>query len=66
MLSIPADLARRALESAPDATLFIDSFGCVRYANRQACVLFGYALDEIMGRSIEQLMTEGQAAPVAN
>jgi len=36
MLSIPGELARDALEAAPDAMIIIDGSGIVRYANRQS------------------------------
>jgi two-component system, sensor histidine kinase len=58
MLTIPADLARDALEAAPDAMIIIDASGVVRYANRQVSVLFGYAHDEIIGQNVERLMPE--------
>jgi PAS domain S-box-containing protein len=58
MLSIPAELARDALEAAPDAMIIIDASGIIRYANRQVAVLFGYPHDEIIGQNVEQLMPE--------
>jgi len=58
MLSAPPDLARRALDAAPDAMLIIDASGTIRYTNRQMLALFGYPHDEIIGLSIEQLMPE--------
>jgi two-component system, sensor histidine kinase len=58
MLSTPAELARDALEAAPDAMIIIDASGIVRYANRQVSALFGYAHDEIIDRSVERLMPE--------
>lgn len=58
MLTTPAELARGALEEAPDAMIIIDATGTVRYANRQVSALFGYARDAIIGQSVEQLMPE--------
>jgi two-component system, sensor histidine kinase len=58
MLSIPAELARDALEAAPDAMIIIDAGGIVRYANRQVSALFGYAHDEVIGQNVERLMPE--------
>lgn len=58
MLSAPPELARRALEAAPDAMLIIDGSGTIRFTNRQVFALFGYSRDEIIGLSIEQLMPE--------
>lgn len=58
MLSAPPELARRALEVAPDAMLIIDASGTIRFTNRQVLALFGYSHDEVTGLSIEQLMPE--------
>jgi two-component system CheB/CheR fusion protein len=58
MLTLPAELARGALEAAPDAMIIIDAAGIVRYANRQVSVLFGYAHEEIIDKSVEWLMPE--------
>jgi PAS domain S-box-containing protein len=58
MLTTPAELARGALEEAPDAMIIIDAAGTVLYANRQVSALFGYSHHEIIGRSVEQLMPE--------
>jgi two-component system, sensor histidine kinase len=55
---IPAELARSALDAAPDAMIIIDEAGIVRYANRQLTALFGYSHEEIVGESVEQLMPE--------
>ena len=46
------------LDSAPDPTIIIDASGLIRFANRQVATLFGYAHDEIIGHSIEELMPE--------
>ena len=58
MLSVPAELARHALDAAPDAMIIIDASGSIRFANRQVCALFGYAHEEIVGHRIEELMPE--------
>src|SRR5579862_3629429 len=58
MLSTTAELARSALDAAPDAMIIIDHGGIVRYANRQVSALFGLVHDEIVGHSVEQLMPE--------
>jgi two-component system, sensor histidine kinase len=57
-MSAPPELARRALEAAPDAMLIIDASGTIRYTNRQVFTLFGYPHDEMIGLRIEQLMPE--------
>ena len=58
MQSIPPELARSALDAAPDAMIIIDSAGIVRYANRQVSALFGYPHDDIVGKEVERLMPE--------
>ena len=58
MQSIPPDLARSALDAAPDAIVIIDSSGVIRFANRQVSALFGYAHDDIVSQSVEMLMPD--------
>jgi PAS domain S-box-containing protein len=58
MLSASAELARSALDAAPDALIIIDAQGIIRFANRQVSVLFGYGHDDIVGQSVERLMPE--------
>ncbi|MGA2564411.1 MAG: ATP-binding protein [Steroidobacteraceae bacterium] len=58
MLSIPPDFARSALDAAPDAMIIVDPAGVIRFANKQASTLFGYAHDEIVGAGIEKLIPE--------
>ena len=58
MLSIPPELARSALDAAPDAMIIIDAGGVIRYANRQLTAIFGYSYDEVIGREVEYLMPE--------
>ncbi len=43
-------------ESVPDALIVVDGSGCIVAANRHAARLFGYAQDELLGRSVELLM----------
>ncbi len=58
MSSAPADLARSALDAAPDAMIIIDETGIIAFANRQAAALFGYAHEELVGHPVELLMPE--------
>jgi PAS domain S-box-containing protein len=53
-----SELARNALEAAPDAMVIIDSVGTVRFANRQTAAMFAYSYEQIVGHSIEQLLPE--------
>lgn len=58
MFSAPPDLARSALEAAPDAMIIIDDGGVIRFLNRQVSALFGHSHDELVGHPIEYLMPE--------
>ncbi len=58
MRSTPPELARSALDAAPDAMIIIDSSGVIHFANRQMSALFGYEHDALIGMHIEQLMPE--------
>jgi two-component system, sensor histidine kinase len=58
MRSVPPDLARSALDAAPDAMIIIDEGGTIRFANRQVSALFGFAHDDIVGRPVEFLMPQ--------
>ena len=58
MLTTPPELARHALNAAPDAMIIIDATGAIRFANRQVSALFGHPHDDLIGLSIEQLMPE--------
>ena len=58
MLSLTPELARSALDAAPDAMIIIDAHGVIRYANRQVSALFGYPHDDVIGKEVEQLMPE--------
>src|ERR1700740_3212676 len=58
MLTAPPELARGALDAAPDAMIIIDASGVIRFANRQVSALFGYTHDDIIGKRVEYLMPE--------
>ncbi|MGD0492819.1 MAG: ATP-binding protein [Steroidobacteraceae bacterium] len=56
MRTTPPDLARSALDAAPDAMIIIDASGIICFTNRQVCALFGYEHDEIVGEPVEILL----------
>ncbi len=58
MISASSELARSALDAAPDAMIIIDGSGVVRYANQQVFALFGYTHDQIIGQNVEELLPE--------
>ena len=58
MQSLSSELARSALDAAPDAMIIFDATGAIRFVNRQVCALFGYSHDEVIGLRVERLMPE--------
>ena len=52
----PPELARSALEAAPDAMIIVDGAGVIHYANQQVAALFGHAPEEVIGRGVEMLL----------
>jgi len=58
MQSLPSQLARSALDAAPDAMIIIDDAGAIRFANRQVSALFAYSHDELIGKPVECLIPE--------
>ncbi len=58
MQTLTGELARSALEAAPDALIIVDGGGTVRFANRQASALFGYRHEQLIGQGVEQLLPE--------
>ena len=58
MLSIPPELARSALDAAPDAMIIIDDSGVIRFANHQVSALFGYPYADVIGKGVECLLPE--------
>ena len=58
MQSLSAEMARSALDAAPDAMIIVDADGIIRFANIRVSALFGYPHDEIVGLSVERLMPE--------
>jgi PAS domain S-box-containing protein len=58
MQTLTGELARSALDAAPDALIIVDAAGTVRFANRQASALFGYTHEELIGQPLERLLPE--------
>jgi len=48
----------RLFEASPDALLVIDREGRIVRANQRTATIFGYACDELMGQSVENLVPE--------
>ena len=53
-----SELARNALDAAPDAMIIIDSSGIVCFANRQTLAMFGYPYEELVWHNVDQLLPE--------
>jgi PAS domain S-box-containing protein len=51
-------LFKELLKSAPDAIVQVDTNGSILFLNEQTVNLFGYDSDELLGKSIEQLIPE--------
>jgi PAS domain S-box-containing protein len=55
---LSSELARSALESAPDAIVIADAAGNIIFVNQQVSALFGYAPWELNGLAVECLLPE--------
>jgi PAS domain S-box-containing protein len=51
-------LHERILEQLPDALIFADREGLIRVWNAKAQALFGYAANEVVGRSLDVIIPE--------
>ena len=50
------------IETVPEGTLVVDETGRIRLANTEVAEIFGYAPDELIGLSVEDLMPEDERA----
>lgn len=57
----PVESISALMDYLPDATLVVDREARVVLANEQACEMFGYAADELIGQPIEQLVPDSVA-----
>jgi PAS domain S-box-containing protein len=51
-------LYRAILEQSPDATIFADREGAIRFWNAAAETLFGYPAGEVLGQSLDIIIPE--------
>ncbi len=58
MIDLNQELFRLLVEQAPDAIIFADREGTIRVWNESAAALFGYAGDEVIGRSLDLIIPE--------
>src|SRR5580700_6761648 len=66
MQTLTGELARSALDAAPDALIIVDAAGTVRFANRQASALFGYTHEQLIGQPLELLPERFRARHVGD
>lgn len=50
----------RLLEAAPDGILIVDENGAIEHANPQVTQIFGYEIEELIGRPIEVLVPDSK------
>lgn len=53
-----AEITQHLLRSSPDALIVIDDRGIIRFANDTVTDLFGYAPEQLLGRSVDTLVPE--------
>jgi PAS domain S-box-containing protein len=58
MNSSGGSIGKKLTDHVPPAVVITDEAGIIRSANVPALVLFGYSVDELVGRSISSLMPE--------
>ncbi|MBT7502326.1 MAG: PAS domain S-box protein [Gemmatimonadales bacterium] len=58
MSSPPTDGYRAVFESSPDGTLVMDAEGKIWDANPEACLMFGWSREGIIGLSVDALVPE--------
>ena len=54
----PALLSQAIVDQTPDAVIFSDPQGTIRLWNRGAEAVFGFAADEVLGRSLDLIIPE--------
>lgn len=52
------EVFRLIVDQAPDAIIFADRQGLLQVWNNAATALFGYARDEVIGRSLDAIIPE--------
>ncbi|MBS0643743.1 MAG: PAS domain S-box protein [Proteobacteria bacterium] len=60
--ALPIDFAVTLLETMPDAVVYADRSGMIRYWNKGAEGMFGFTADEAIGQSLDLIIPEGLRA----
>ncbi len=59
---LPAGLLQRLATDGPDAVVYADREGKIRFWNRSATRIFGFAADEALGQTLDLIVPEAQRA----
>jgi PAS domain S-box-containing protein len=57
-IALDPDAVRALVDTAPDGILMTDEAGTILFANRQAEALFGFDRDDLLGRTVDELLPE--------
>jgi PAS domain S-box-containing protein len=55
---LPATMYQQILDQAPDAILFADRAGTIRYWNQSAASIFGFSAEDAIGQSLDLIIPE--------
>ena len=55
---LPQDFSARLVRESPDAVIYADAEGRIRFWNRAASRIFGYGDDEALGESLDLIIPE--------
>ena len=61
-LRLAGDRFQQLVDSSPDAFVIVDGAGHIRQVNPQACQLFGYECEQLVGGSLDTLLPDQQLA----
>jgi PAS domain S-box-containing protein len=60
--SLPGGLIERLATDSPDAVIFADAAGMIRFWNASATRIFGFEAAEALGRTLDLIVSERQRA----
>lgn len=56
--ALPGDFLERLVEDCPDAVIYADATGKIRFWNRSATRIFGHEADEALGQTLDLIVPE--------